>query len=71
MGGLTVRDKETNESLQAIWCPLTQLSVFVLSDIHKPLHWDSFVKLIPADNGQVEKEAKKQADILRPRKNMF
>ena len=47
-----------NESLQAIGCPLTQLSVFMLSDIHTGLCWDSFAELIAANNGQVKKKVR-------------
>ena len=52
---LTKRETKGDEwSLQAIGCPLTQLSVFMLSDIHTGLCWDSFAGLIAVDNGQVK-----------------
>lgn len=54
-----------NESLQAIGCPLTQLSVFMLSDIHTGLRRDSSAKLIAANNGQVKRKPGKETGILR------
>lgn len=53
-----------NESLQAIGCPVTQLSVFMLSDIHSGLCWDSVTKLIAAHEGQVEKEPGDNIGVL-------
>lgn len=57
---LTNRQKEMNESLQAIGCPLTQLSVFMLSGARTGLCWDSFARLIAANNGHVRRESRSE-----------
>lgn len=51
---LTEKQKEMNESLQAISCPLTLLSLLMLGDIHAGLCRDISVKLIAAKNGHVK-----------------
>lgn len=45
-----------NESLQAIGCPLTQLSVFMLSDTHTGLRRDRSERLA-AHNDEVKHES--------------
>jgi len=52
-----------NESPQAISCPLTQLSVFMLFDIHAYLYCNSFTKLAVEDKDEVKRKLVEEAGV--------